>query len=786
MMKISTTCFSLLFLFTIFFIQLSGQGYAAQLDDAIKTPLANVPPEQVDSILAKLSDEQVRTLLINELTANATAEQTITEPGGGIVHTSRAILHLLDPNDTDQDKPGLFTGLASIPSDCIAVVRNIGNGSIPGFLLTVVLLSVVFGGAFLAEYLTRRLTADFSKQFSEKAIPDMDGAMRFVAGIMRAIPSFIHILIFSIGAVLLFSFLPASDHAPVRYFFMAILSTVVFFRVCSQCATILFAPQMSQLRLFSVDDASAVSLYRATVLFCSYTYGVILFLAMLMELQLGRPTLPLLIICTATTLIGLIILGILRIRNTVQKRILAHSDEYETRNWIVEQFARFWHVPTLLYFFIVWLILLNDQLSGIERENSAFLLSLLILPLYVLFDWVGQWVVRATVLGLKIYNPEAKEDADEEMLEQLAENEKRERKFLVTGGRLVRLFVLAALLIWVLSLWGFELPYATNIAGAIFESLITMALGLAAWRFASRYIEEKIAEDAPDKEEEAGDDEFGGAAQRGRGFTLLPLLRKVIASILLVMVTLVVLSSLGVNIGPLLAGAGVVGLAVGFGAQKLVSDIFSGFFYLLDDAFRVGEYIQAGSVSGAVESITLRNVMLRHHRGMLQIVPHSDLGSITNFMRGGIIVKFNLDFPYDADVEKIRKIIKRVGKAMMEEEQFKEDFINPVKSAGVREITGSVMTIRVKFKAQPGTHFVIRREAYRLITEALNAKGIFYAHRKVIVELPDTMKNAHLDAVQKEALVAGAAAEIEIEEEEAQKKLLAGGQKSGGSGMAGI
>jgi hypothetical protein len=86
-------------------------------------------------------------------------------------------------------------------------------------------------------------------------------------------------------------------------------------------------------------------------------------------------------------------------------------------------------------------------------------------------------------------------------------------------------------------------------------------------------------------------------------------------------ITLIVLSSMGINIGPLLAGAGVAGLAIGFGAQKLVADVLSGIFYLVDDAFRVGEYIQAGSVSGSVAAITLRNVMLRHHRGMLQIIP---------------------------------------------------------------------------------------------------------------------------------------------------------------------
>lgn len=130
-----------------------------------------------------------------------------------------------------------------------------------------------------------------------------------------------------------------------------------------------------------------------------------------------------------------------------------------------------------------------------------------------------------------------------------------------------------------------------------------------------------------------------------------------------VILVLLILSILGVNIGQLLAGAGVVGIAIGFGAQKLVSDVLSGLFYLLDDAFRVGEYIKTASISGAVESITLRNVMLRHHRGMLQIVPYSDLGAITNYMRGGIVVKFNMQFPYDTNVDQVRKVIKRVGGA---------------------------------------------------------------------------------------------------------------------------
>ncbi len=139
---------------------------------------------------------------------------------------------------------------------------------------------------------------------------------------------------------------------------------------------------------------------------------------------------------------------------------------------------------------------------------------------------------------------------------------------------------------------------------------------------------------------------------------------------------------------------------------------------------------------------------------MIQIVPFSDLGPITNYMRGGMVVKFNLEFPYDADIDKIRKIIKKVGLEMLEDEEQGPNFIKQVKSQGVRDISNSVMTIRVKFTAKPGTHFLIRRLAYKQITEALANAGIHYAHKKVIVDVaqPEPPKDQSSDVPSEETL----------------------------------
>ena len=134
--------------------------------------------------------------------------------------------------------------------------------------------------------------------------------------------------------------------------------------------------------------------------------------------------------------------------------------------------------------------------------------------------------------------------------------------------------------------------------------------------------------------------------------------------VLVVMAVLMALSALGVEIGPLIAGAGVVGVAIGFGAQTLVKDIISGMFYLLDDAFRVGEYIQSGSYKGTVECFSLRSVKLRHHRGPLYTVPFGELGAVQNMSRDWVIDKLTVGVTYDTDLDKAKKLIKQIGKEL--------------------------------------------------------------------------------------------------------------------------
>jgi len=212
-----------------------------------------------------------------------------------------------------------------------------------------------------------------------------------------------------------------------------------------------------------------------------------------------------------------------------------------------------------------------------------------------------------------------------------------------------------------------------------------------------------------------------------RLLTLLPLLRVTTAVLLVVLLVLSALWALGIEVTPLLAGAGVLGIALGFGAQALVRDVIAGIFYLADDAFRVGEYIEgSGNIKGTVERITLRSVALRHHNGPLHFVPYGALGSVRNTSRDWVIDKFNLPLPIDVESEKIRKMLKKIGEEMKTETAIGQHIMEPLKGKLYR-IDPGVKIFRCKFRSPPGKQFDIRASALKRIEAALKEMGVRFA-----------------------------------------------------------
>lgn len=218
-----------------------------------------------------------------------------------------------------------------------------------------------------------------------------------------------------------------------------------------------------------------------------------------------------------------------------------------------------------------------------------------------------------------------------------------------------------------------------------------------------------------------------GASENTRLLTLLPLLRTTLLIVLLVLFGLSALWALGIQMAPLLAGAGIFGLAIGFGAQTLVRDVIAGVFFLIEDVFRIGEYIESGTTTkGAVEHISLRTVALRHHNGPLTFVPYGLLGTVKNDSRDWVIDKFNLPLPLSVDSEKIRKLIKNIGADMALDPELGQLIREPLKGKLYRVDPG-IKIFRCKFMTTPGCQFELRAAALKLIEAALGESGISFA-----------------------------------------------------------
>jgi small-conductance mechanosensitive channel len=212
-----------------------------------------------------------------------------------------------------------------------------------------------------------------------------------------------------------------------------------------------------------------------------------------------------------------------------------------------------------------------------------------------------------------------------------------------------------------------------------------------------------------------------------RLLTLLPLLRTTLAIVFLVVFALSGLWTLGIEIAPLLAGAGIFGLAIGFGAQTLVRDVISGVFFLIEDVFRIGEYIESGtSTKGTVEHISFRTVALRHHNGPLTFVPYGLLGTVRNDSRDWVIDKFNIPLPLTVDSEKIRKMIKGIGEDLALDPELGPLIREPLKGKLYRVDPG-VKIFRCKFMTAPGCQFDVRTAALKKIEATLVEAGISFA-----------------------------------------------------------
>lgn len=295
-------------------------------------------------------------------------------------------------------------------------------------------------------------------------------------------------------------------------------------------------------------------------------------------------------------------------------------------------------------------------------------------------------------------------------------------------------FAIAAAVVGVLAVWGIDVFDPRGPIGRSAGLFIAVLLATTAYRAVKLWLDQEIALERWAATEEEGQGATAAAiGSTTRLGTLLGIVRGFLLASIFIVALMIALDELGVNIAPLFAGAGLIGIAVSFGSQSLIKDMFSGMFYLIDDAFRTGEYIDIGLVKGTVEKISIRSFQLRHQNGPLNTVPFGEIKKLTNYSRDWVIVKLPIRVTYDTSVSHLNKVVKRISAELMEDEDVGPLFLQPLKSQGVYDMEDSAMVIRVKFMTRPNDQFLVRRAVYAKIRETFHGEGIKFAHRNVTV-----------------------------------------------------
>lgn len=286
--------------------------------------------------------------------------------------------------------------------------------------------------------------------------------------------------------------------------------------------------------------------------------------------------------------------------------------------------------------------------------------------------------------------------------------------------RVARIAIFIGALIVILRLWGFdfsdlrESPIAAifSVLGRIAIILVLTLAAIELGQLGIRSVFDRIARRARNPRR---------AAQIR---TLGPVLSGLATTVLVIVAAMMALSEIGVEIGPLLAGAGIVGLAVGFGAQTLVKDLLTGIFLIIEDTVSVGDVVRIGDSGGLVEEMSLRTIKLRDFDGTLHVFPYSEAQVIHNLTRGFSFYVVNLSISYSSDIGKALDLMKQVGDDIQNDPAFKDMVIEPIEIAGVDQLADSGVVLKARIKTQPIKQWTVGREYLKRIKLAFDAAGI--------------------------------------------------------------
>ena len=416
-------------------------------------------------------------------------------------------------------------------------------------------------------------------------------------------------------------------------------------------------------------------------------------------------------------LVGLAVLVVavamvLRNRETVRNRLRGDGSGIGAR------LADIWHVVAVAYLaavFLVWAAAVEGGFAYIGAASAWTVAAvaaarLADLGVLRLVEAATRWEVRA---DSRFPGVKARADRYVPVL----------RKCLRTAVWLIA--AIAALEAWrapVLDLLA--APVGERIVGALVRIALVLGVFLVLWEALCLAIERYL---------DARDEDGNPMERSGRARTLLPLLRRTSAVLLLTVGGLTAASELGIDIAPLLAGVGIAGLAIGFGAQTLVKDVITGLFIVMENQVAVGEYVSVAGHSGTVEALSIRTIRLRDLSGTVHVVPFGEVGTVENLTRDYSYALIDAGVGYSEDTDRVSDVLREIAAGMEGDESWRHRVIPPFEVFGVQELGDSAVIVRCRFKTPPMHQWAVAREFRRRMKKRFDELGIEipFPHRTV-------------------------------------------------------
>ncbi len=500
----------------------------------------------------------------------------------------------------------------------------------------------------------------------------------------------------------------------VRVIALAIINAHLIASLAKAAGTLVLAPYAPQLRLAPLSDVNAA--------YCSIwwrrlvnigAYGYILCQAGLL-LGLPESGYAALIRLLGILLVGLLITFILQNRAPLARWLhetgRAHGGRAHLRVFaLLGKLADFWHIPAILYVVAGGLLAAADGLDGFLFlvKGSA---ATLVIAWATGFGFAG--VRRAMERGFRIRT---------ELRERYPGLQARVNRYLPVARGAAQAVILLLGLCLILEAWNADI--FTWLASETGTAVIATLASIVAIAVIAALVLEVVTT-LVDRYLSATDETGEQVERSQRARTLLPLARNALRVVVGVIAALMILSEIGIDIAPVLAGVGVAGLAIGFGAQTLVKDIITGLFILLEDSVAVGDVVTAGGHTGTVEAITVRTIRLRDLQGHVHTVPFSAVGSVSNMTKDFSYYLIDMGVAYREDYDEVVAVMREVGAELQQDPDFGPNMLEPLEIMGLNSFGDSAVIVRARLKTKPLTQWATGREYNRRLKAAFDARGI--------------------------------------------------------------